>query len=322
MKFLDLSKFGKQKCSFYFALEQYLLEKDSPEIFFFWDIYPSVIIGRNQLIQNEVNLDFIKEHNIQLFRRPSGGGCVFADEGDFMFSFVSKNINVQQAFSYYLDKVCKALNNLNVKAYFSGRNDLLLDGKKFSGNAFYVKNNQSVMHGTFMYDVNIDYLVRSITPNKEKLISKGIESVRQRVTNLKDYVKMSMEELKASLASQMCDETIYLTDEELTIVLAKEEQFLLPSWIEGNNPPYEIKKEFRFPTGLVRFTYEVRKNKIYNLKISGDFFSTLDIEDFAKMFDNVTYSENIIYELLSKIKVDDYITGLTSDDIVKLLFTE
>ena len=104
-----------------------------------------------------------------------------------MFTFIANNTNVNDTFKIYLNKFCDALRKININATFTGRNDLLIDGKKFSGNAFFVKGNRSVLHGTFMYDVNIENLVRAITPSKEKLISKGVESVRQRVVNLKEH---------------------------------------------------------------------------------------------------------------------------------------
>lgn len=320
MKFLDLSKLGRRKCSFYFALEQYLLTKNEDEVFFFWDIFPSVIIGRHQLIANEVNEEFINSKGIELFRRISGGGCVFADEGDFMFTFITNQTNVNETFKKYLKHICDALNKIGVNAYFSGRNDLLIEGRKFSGNAFFVKGDRSVLHGTFMYDVNIENLVRSITPNKDKLISKGIESVRQRVVNLKEYTNLSMDEVKDALKSFICDEVIYLNDEEIALIEENEKEYLQDKWIRGNNPPHSITKAKRFSTGLVSINVEVVKNKIKNISFSGDFMWLNDVNELASHFIGLDFEKEIIELELNEINVEDYMMGISNSELVSLLF--
>lgn len=320
MKFLDLSKLGRNKCSFYFALEQYLLDKNDDEVFFFWDIYPSVIIGRHQLIANEVNEEFINSKGIELFRRVSGGGCVFADEGDFMFTFITNNTNVNDTFKIYLNKFCDALRKININATFTGRNDLLIAGKKFSGNAFFVKGNRSVLHGTFMYDVNIENLVRAITPSKEKLISKGVESVRQRVVNLKEHTDLTMSEIKEALKSFICDEVIYLSEDEVNLIREKEKDYLTHEWIRGNNPPYSLVKEKRFPNGLVNLRLDITKNKIKNISFGGDFMWLKDINELAKLFIGLEFTIESIDRVLKEVKVEEYVMGITNNDLLSLLF--
>ncbi len=320
MKFLDLSKLGRNKCSFYFALEQYLLDKNDDEVFFFWDIYPSVIIGRHQLIANEVNEEFINSKGIELFRRVSGGGCVFADEGDFMFTFITNNTNVNDTFKIYLNKFCDALRKININATFTGRNDLLIDGKKFSGNAFFVKGNRSVLHGTFMYDVNIENLVRAITPSKEKLISKGVESVRQRVVNLKEHTDLTMSEIKEALKSFICDEVIYLSEDEVNLIREKEKDYLTHEWIRGNNPPYSLVKEKRFPNGLVNLRLDITKNRIKNISFGGDFMWLKDINELAKLFIGLEFTIESIDRVLKEVKVEEYVMGITNNDLLSLLF--
>lgn len=320
MKFLDLSKLGRNKCSFYFALEQYLLDKNDDEVFFFWDIYPSVIIGRHQLIANEVNEEFINSKGIELFRRVSGGGCVFADEGDFMFTFIANNTNVNDTFKIYLNKFCDALRKININATFTGRNDLLIGGKKFSGNAFFVKGNRSVLHGTFMYDVNIENLVRAITPCKEKLISKGVESVRQRVVNLKEHTDLTMSEIKEALKSFICDEVIYLSEDEVNLIREKEKDYLTHEWIRGNNPPYSLVKEKRFPNGLVNLRLDITKNKIKNISFGGDFMWLKDINELAKLFIGLEFTIESIDRVLKEVKVEEYVMGITNNDLLSLLF--
>lgn len=320
MKFLDLSKLGRNKCSFYFTLEQYLLDKNDDEVFFFWDIYPSVIIGRHQLIANEVNEEFINSKGIELFRRVSGGGCVFADEGDFMFTFITNNTNVNDTFKIYLNKFCDALRKININATFTGRNDLLIDGKKFSGNAFFVKGNRSVLHGTFMYDVNIENLVRAITPSKEKLISKGVESVRQRVVNLKEHTDLTMSEIKEALKSFICDEVIYLSEDEVNLIREKEKDYLTHEWIRGNNPPYSLVKEKRFPNGLVNLRLDITKNKIKNISFGGDFMWLKDINELAKLFIGLEFTIESIDRVLKEVKVEEYVMGITNNDLLSLLF--
>ena len=150
------------KISYYLAIEDYFLNHTNEEVFFVWNIDKSIIIGKNQLLEGEVNIDFTKKNNIPIYRRPSGGGAIYADKGCFMFSFISRNINKEEVYKSKLTLIVEALKKIGIDAYFSGRNDLMFKEKKFSGNAFYSNEKGSVLHGTFLFDTNLSDLVSII----------------------------------------------------------------------------------------------------------------------------------------------------------------
>ena len=189
MKYIALPDKAVRRLSFYLAMEEYIAHnRPGEDCFFMWQVNPTVIFGRNQLMENEINFDYVRSHGIEYYRRKSGGGCVYADFSNIMFSYITDDFNVSFTFDRYLQLIAHTLNKLGVKAVASGRNDITVDGKKVSGNAFYRTSGRSIVHGTMLFDTNLEDLVLSITPNNEKLITKGIESVRKRVTNLKEYL--------------------------------------------------------------------------------------------------------------------------------------
>ena len=185
-------------------MEEFVARKlDLDECFFMWQVEPTVLFGRNQLIENEVNLDYCRKHNIKAFRRKSGGGCVYADMSNVMFSYITKDENVSLTFNRYLNMVTKTLQKLGVEAEASGRNDILIHGKKVSGTAFYHVPGRSIVHGTMLYDTNMQHMVGSITPTDAKLVSKGVQSVRQHIALLKDHTNISLPHFKAFVRKEL-----------------------------------------------------------------------------------------------------------------------
>ena len=319
MKVINLKALGQNQISFYLALEEYLLDNLTEDIFFLWDIPSSIVIGRNQLLYSEVNLQFAKAKNVPIYRRPSGGGSIFADENCFMYSFLSQEYNRDLLYQKFLTKLFEALKNLGLDITFSGRNDLLFLGKKFSGTAVLQTSKGSVLHGTFLYDTDIALLVEALTVDPDKIISKGIKSVSERVINLKPYLKLSKYELMEYLNNFFATFTYELTSEEVQKVKTLEQKYLDPAWIEGKNPPFTVKVSQRFAYGKVETFVYVKKNVIESLTITGDFFEKRPILEFSEQFKNVPFSESAISEVLNKHSFSDYIEGATNDDIRSLL---
>lgn len=183
--------------------------------FFIWQSAPTVIYGRNQSEEAEVNVSYCRQHSIRVCQRKSGGGCVYSDEGNVMLSCITKGDDVQEAFRKFLHALANALKEIGLGAEVSGRNDIIVDGRKVSGNACYAIGGRCVVHGTLLYDVNMEHLEKSITPSQEKLMRKGVASVRQRVVNLKPLILASekarekgvtdVETLKTYLRNYFCD---------------------------------------------------------------------------------------------------------------------
>ena len=249
MKYISLPHNITHRLPFYLAMEEFVARNlDEDECFFMWQVAPTVIFGRNQLIENEVNLDYCRTHGIQTYRRKSGGGCVYADPDNIMFSYVARAQNVNFTFDRYLRLVAFVLRKLGIPAEASGRNDILINGRKVSGNAFYHLPGKSIVHGTMLFNTDMEHLVRAITPSNEKLISKGVESARQRVTNLSEHTDIGIEEFKQFVREQLCESTIQLSEDDVAIIKQIEAEYLTDEFIYGNNPRYTLVKRGKTPT--------------------------------------------------------------------------
>lgn len=321
MKVYDLENLGTNKVSFYLALEEYLLNSGLDEdIFFIWRIDKSIISGRNQLLESEINLEYAKSIGCSIYRRPSGGGTVFADEGCFMYSYITKEKNRDNVYNILLNHIYSCLNKLGLEIKFSGRNDLMYLDKKFSGTAFYQNEHGSILHGTFLYDTNFDDLVKCLTPNDLKLISKGINSVKERVINLKNFLKIPKKEVIFALESEFLGSKIKIGEDELKIIKQLEIKYLEKSWIFDKKPPYTYINKDRFACGEIEVLININHNKIKNISFLGDFFSVREIKKLEDMFINQIYDLKNIEYLLSKININEFIVNLKKEELIKLLF--
>lgn len=222
---------GRQ-LSFYLAMEEYVARcVDEPECFFIWQVSPTVIFGRNQSLQNEVNTEYCRRHGIDIYRRKSGGGCVYADRGNIMLSYVCDSDNVGFTFNKFINMVILVLLRMGVEATGTSHNDVLIGGRKVSGTAFYHLPGRSIVHATMLYDTDMENMLNAITPSTEKLEAKGIKSVRQRITLLKDYVDMSLDEVKSSFRTILCTGERMLTDTDIKAIGEIEKQYLNEEFI-------------------------------------------------------------------------------------------
>lgn len=205
-----------RKLTFYLAMEEYLAHHgDAPEYLFTWTVEPTVIFGRNQFVENEVNLDYCREHGIMVVHRKSGGGCVYADKDNLMLSLVTKQENVGFAFNQYINMVLLLLRQLDVEAVGSRNNDIMVGERKVGGTACYKTGDHCIVHGTLLYDTNMEHMTHAITPSAEKLQHNGVKSVRQRIGLLKDHIAIGIDELKAFIPTQLCPEEQVLTEADI-----------------------------------------------------------------------------------------------------------
>ncbi len=321
MKYVSYPTDEIRRLSFYLATEEFLARQyPDDEYFFMWQVIPTVIFGRNQLIENEVNMTYVKENNIQFYRRKSGGGCVYADFSNIMFSFITPNFNKDFVFKTYLNKVVELLKGLGLNAYFSGRNDILIDGLKVSGNAFYQVNSKSIVHGTMLYNTDLSVMVKAITPDNEKLVSKGIDSVRKRVTNIKDHLDISIEDFKKYIKGNLCDEEIILSDTDMLEIFKIEESYLKDDFIYGKNPNYTLKKKGRVEAGVIEISLELKNNIVKKLNMLGDYFLIGDEDEFLNHFKNIEFTKPAFMEVLNKININDYIYNISNEDFLQILF--
>jgi lipoyltransferase/lipoate-protein ligase len=322
MKYIKLpSADSVRRLSFYLAMEEYVARHiDVGDCFFMWQVEPSVIFGRNQLIEAEVNLEYCRRHHIQTYRRKSGGGCVYADMSNLMFSYITKEENVNFTFNRYIMMVVHMLQRLGVDARASGRNDVMIGDRKVSGNAFYRLPDRSIVHGTMLYDTDMLNMVGAITPTDAKLLSKGVQSVRQRICLLKDYISLTLDEFRQFAHETLCDGDIMLTADDVRAIEELEQEYLSPEFIYGNNPRYTvIKKRHIEGVGELEARIELKNNIIKSVNLMGDYFLISDVDSqLLNKLKGVPLERGALRCILPD-RIDDVIMNLYKEDFIDLL---
>lgn len=309
---------------FYFAVEEYVARHYTDDDYFIgWRVNPTVMLGRNQLIDNEVNTDYCKEHKIDIFRRKSGGGCIYADKGCIQFSYISRAVNANEAFTAYMQRMADLLKGLKIDAQLSGRNDILINGTKVSGCAFYQLSNRSVLHNSLLFDTQLDHLSNALTPAKEKLKSKGVESVRQRVTNVATYTQLDILAFMDYVRQEMCGtEVLELTEEDMKEVAEIEKELASDEFVYGKNPKYSLIRKHRFEgVGTLEAHIELKNNIIGSINMVGDYFLLGDIDhDFLSLLKGCEFTREAVEERLENIDLSTIIRGLKLRQFLRLLF--
>ena len=309
---------------FYFAVEEYVARHYTDDDYFIgWRVNPTVMLGRNQLIDNEVNTDYCKEHKIDIFRRKSGGGCIYADKGCIQFSYISRSVNANKAFAAYMQRMADLLKGLKIDAQLSGRNDILIDGTKVSGCAFYQLSNRSVLHNSLLFDTQLDHLSNALTPAKEKLQSKGVASVRQRVTNVAIYTQLEILAFMDYVRQEMCGtEVLELTEEDMKEVAEIEKELSSDDFVYGKNPKYSLVRKHRFEgVGTLEAHIELKNNIIGSINMVGDYFLLGDIDhDFLSLLKGCEFTREAVEERLEDIDLSTIIRGLKLRQFLRLLF--
>jgi lipoate-protein ligase A len=318
---------------FNLALEEYVLKylPTDEDFIFLWQNANSVIIGRNQNTIEEVNAQYVQEHDVHVVRRITGGGAVYHDLGNLNFSFITNttkdNVNNYRKFT---DPVITALQTYGVPAQFGGRNDILVDDMKISGNAQAFHGHRFLHHGTILFDADLTMLGKILNPKPDKIESKGIKSVRSRVTNIKPYFKdgvPSMKDfqsrlLKALLKTDDVTPFVYtLTPNDLSkINELVQTKFSTWDWNYGQSPAFSIEKYGRYEGGGVSFRFNVDDGCITSCKIFGDFLGTKDIDTLEQALLNVPFERDRIAQLLRTLPLDDYFLKITHANILSCLF--
>ncbi len=312
-----------RKASFYLAMEEWVAHNLDGDTFFMWQIEPSVVFGRNQLIDTEVNVAYCRDHGIGTFRRKSGGGCIYADMGNVMMSYVTDRddkTGVGFTFNRYTGLVVLALQRLGIDAKATGRNDILIDGRKVSGTAFYRTVGRSIVHGTMLYDTDMANMVAAITPATDKLRSKGVESVRQRVALLKEYTDIGIPAFMEHVRKTLCRDELMLDDGVIREIELMEKEYLTDEFIFGNNPRYEIVRRLRIEgVGEIEVRMELKDSVIKRITLLGDYFILGDVD--AAIIANLTGCQ-LEREALERALPDDLekvVMNLRKDDLVDIL---
>ena len=321
MVYIALPDDKVRRLSFYLAMEEYVARHvNALDCFFMWQVEPSVIFGRNQLIENEVNLDFCRKHHIQTYRRKSGGGCVYADMNNVMFSYITSEEQVGFTFNRYINMVVLMLQKLGVDASPSGRNDVMIGKRKVSGNAFYKIPGHSIVHGTMLYDTDMLNMAGAITPPDTKLMSKGVKSIHQHVDFLKNYINLSLPEFKDFVHQHLCEEDYMLCEEDIRQIEQLEQEYLSDEFIYGKNPRYTlIKKHCIENVGEFEARIEVKNGIIRSVNLMGDYFLVGDLDKgLLDKLKGVPLEAAAISRILPD-RIDDVIMNLMKIDFIALL---
>ena len=322
MIYVELPVEESRRLPFYLAMEEYVArELPAQDYFFIWQVEPTVIFGRNQLLDSEVDVAFCRANNIQFYRRKSGGGCVFADRSNLMLSYITPTTNVNFTFNRYMLMVEDALQRLGVDARTSGRNDILIGGKKVSGNAFYHLPGRSIVHGTMLYDTNLDYMLNATTPSATKLRSKGVESVRQHITTLNNHIDLTIEELRQHLRSVLCDDCILLSQTDIAAIEQLEQGYYDDSFIYGNNPAASLSKVERIEgVGEFHVSVDIKENRIRKVSLAGDFFLVGDLDSMLlDRLKGVEYTVAAIEAALEGVDAAAVVMNLKKEQLINLI---
>ena len=318
---------------FNLALEQYVFDKLDPaqSYFMLWQNHNSIIVGKHQNTVAEINAAFVKERDITVARRLSGGGAVYHDLGNLNFTFITdadqeKGID----FAAFCKPVQNALASFGVDVNISGRNDMTIDGKKFSGNSQYVKHGRVMHHGTLMYDSDLSVVAQALNVSKDKIESKGIKSVRSRITNIRPYMthtdvttEIFWDSLKNYMFKAYDMNELELTVEDIENVKNLRDTFYSKwDWNYGKSPEYTIQKKRRIEScGTIEVLLDIEKaGKIRNISFFGDFFSKNDPEEIVTKFTECRYERDEVKKILSHFDISDYFTNLDTETFISILF--
>lgn len=313
------------------AIEEYCLKYLDPEetYLLFYINQPSIIIGKNQNTIEEINTKYVEDNGIKVVRRLSGGGAVYHDKGNLNFSFITKDDGDSfHNFKKFTEPVIKALEKLGVKAELSGRNDIMADGRKISGNAQFATRGRIFSHGTLLFDSEIEHVVSALNVKKEKIESKGIKSIRSRVANISELMdqKMTTEEFRKILLSYIFDTNGDVPQYRLTekdwekIHEISRDRYQKWEWNYGRSPKFNLQHSKRFPAGSIDLRLEVKKGMIQDCKIFGDFFGVGDIADIEKRLIGQQYDRKTISDVLEDMDMRHYFGNVSKENFLDLIY--
>lgn len=315
--------------AFNLATEEFLMKDKSEDCFYLYINDPSIIVGKNQNALAEINVEYVKENNIVVIRRMSGGGAVFHDPGNLNFTFIMKEqLDKSVEFRKYTQPILDVLNSLGVDAKFEGRNDMTIQGKKFSGNAKFFHNNKILQHGTLLFNSTLPNLSQALKLNPLKYRDKAIKSISSRVTNISEHLTQPItlvefeERIINHVRNMYDDSAIYeLTDSDIAAInQLVEEKYGTWDWNFGHSPQYNFQKGIKTNGGHIEVNLEVEKGMIKKAKIFGDFFNIREINELENLLIGTPHEQEHITELLTRVGIEHYFSNVTVEEFVEGLF--
>lgn len=317
---------------FNLALEEYALKKIDvdDDFFILWQNENTIVVGRNQNTIEEINSKNVSAKHINVVRRMSGGGAVYHDSGNINYTFITRSDdNSKHNFKKFTKPVIDALSSLGIESEFTGRNDITIDGKKISGNAQYYNQNKMLHHGTILFDVNADILKDVLNVKIDKIQSKGIKSVKSRVTGISQYLKekITSKEFMDILLRFILDtddisskEYVLSSNDIANIEKLAEEKYSTWEWVYGESPKFELQQSKRYQGGNIDIRLNVNNGIITEFKIFGDFFGKKDIRDIEELIVDSKFEENNTRDILKDLDFNDYFLNISLDDFLDCMF--
>lgn len=311
------------------AAEEYLLKDRQENFFMLWRNRPSIIVGKHQNANAEINIDFVRKNNIDVVRRMSGGGAVFHDLGNINYTFIQNaGEGAGIDFERYTAPILEVLHDLDIDARFEGRNDLTIDGRKFSGNAQYIFRNRILHHGTLLFSSQITDLSEALKVNPLKYSDRAIKSVRSRVTNISEHLSQSVDVLE--FIKMVMDyivshderaERYKLTEEDSARIREyQKEKYATWEWNFGTSPRYGFRKASKTAGGHVEVHMNVDKGVIQDIRILGDFFAQGEVCDVENGLVGTPHDLDTILKRMRELQVENCFVGVTVEDLSALMF--
>lgn len=314
-----------------FACEVFCMKKfkEHPKVMLIWQADRCVMLGRYQVAQSEVNDSVVKKLSANVVRRNTGGGTIYTDLGNLLYTFIMPVNDVADIdFSTVCRPIVTALNKMGINAELKGRNDILIDGKKISGTAQTIEGKILCSHGSLLYDANLDVLPDLLTVDEAKIKSKGIASIRSRVTNIIEHVpvRYSVYEFWQKLKEVLFEEedvTFYkLTPEDIEeIKHIRDEKFATWEWNFGRSPKFNYQNEIRFSAGKVSVSLDINGGIIEKCKINGDFLGLIPIEPLEQLIMGTSYNYDNVSSKLEEADLNLYFRGISKDEFLKCMFS-
>lgn len=306
------------------AVEEYFLDRYDDNAFILWQNENAIVVGKNQNTLAELDADFVSKNNISVVRRLSGGGAMYQDLGNLNFTFICDEKKWFSDFSYFTEPVISALKSLGVELKLSGRNDIMLGEFKVSGNAQAVRGEKILHHGTLLINSDLTVLSKALTPDKEKIASKGIASVSSRVINISAVKDVTVDEvidaIRRAVISKYPDTIVRdITKDEDAEISKLSEKYRSWEWNFGSSPKYTYHNKKRFSSGTVEVSLEVSRGVIKAVKFSGDFFGIRDVEEIEALLCGVNHNSSAVRAAFGEIKSENYFLGISREEIIGLI---